>query len=130
MDEKEITISFKDIFFRVLLKWRWIIISAILFAVLANCYGIYKDYRSNSKIVASDKKSDQLLAQVESAKKPLSEKEIVDAINAVQTYKKYDTIYKRLEEHVDNSILSQGRHLSFFHSFLLHRVKQRYSHEW
>ena len=113
MDEKEITISFKDIFFRVLLKWRWIIISAILFAVLANCYGIYKDYRSNSKIVASDKKSDQLLAQVESAKKPLSEKEIVDAINAVQTYKKYDTIYKRLEEHVDNSILS---HIDYTHT--------------
>lgn len=43
---EDITIDLKDLLYRVLLRWRIILIFCILGTLLANGYGIYKDIKA------------------------------------------------------------------------------------
>lgn len=108
MDEREISISFKDLMHKVLLGWKWLILSAVVFAILANCYGIYKDYRSIAKRTTDGEKSKlTLIEQIEAAKKPLSAEEIEDVVCSVEMNNRLRASILSMEEYMENSVLMQ-----------------------
>ena len=103
---KEFTINAKNLLYRVLLSWRMMILLAVIFAVLANCYGIYSN---NVKVKSKNTSSSVRLARLENnitlAKDALSESEIKDTEDRLDTYFRLDEQYSNLQKYLEESKL-------------------------
>ena len=106
MKDIEISVSFKDVMREILIKWKWLIVSAIVCAILGNCFGIFKDYRAAAKkvIIDVEKGDESVLQSIETAKKPLSDDEIADVYSSVELYNDYRELFRSAEEYLTNSI--------------------------
>ncbi len=103
----DITIDLKDLFYRILLKWRLMIIFAVIFAILADLFGIYKAQKA-----AADATTDPnvLTDQVGSLKAELSQKEAAEADAAVEMYLSYKDKFDSLTEYFDKSVYASLDH--------------------
>ncbi|MBU5428793.1 hypothetical protein KQI22_01765 [Kineothrix sp. MSJ-39] len=91
----EMSISIKDMLMRVCLKWRAMIVWAIVFAILFNGLAVMKEYRAIQvendliQMTETEKKESKIKAaeaNAESYKSALSEREIVEVEKAANAY--------------------------------------------
>lgn len=98
--KEERTIVIKDLLFRILLKWRKIIICMLVFAVLANGFSCIKSYRVSVKTKEMMNRQKDV-TQYEST---LSTDQITTVKNAIATYLKYNKEFGILEEYCSNAV--------------------------
>ena len=95
----EVIIDVKEIWNRILRKWKILIFTAIIGAFLVDIIGYinsYKDYEKNQPV---DEKT------LEMYKERLSEKDLEAAEQAYDTYEVYKRQYQSALEYSQNSIL-------------------------
>ena len=109
---KEVSINIKNLLYRILLKWRMILILGIVCALIGNCYGIYSDYKKvnaakkaeNAVALSATEKAKEEAERCE-AKLSIREKKDVDA--AIEIYSVYENRYEDLQNYIANSVLMQ-----------------------
>ena len=121
---KEITINPKNLLYHILLRWRLMILLAVIFAVLANCFGIYQSYTAKKKAAAlaasltspstataDPKESEDLIEKKENAMTEsgmkLTSKELYDVDSAIDTYQLFSSQYAEIDAYLKNSVLMQ-----------------------
>lgn len=109
MSKNEFTVNVKNLIYRVLLKWRMILIFALVFAILGNCYGIYKSYKASKVKPAADLESQMAAAKktADSEKGYLSATEVQDMDNAVEMYRNYQHSYDAIRDYLAGSVVMQ-----------------------
>ena len=104
-DELELSLNIKDLLMQICLKWKAMVLFAIIFAVLFNGISLMKSYRyvqvyeaENSKTAEekAEEELEQALQDMESAKKVLSQREISEAELAKDAYDNLAVQYKNL----------------------------------
>lgn len=107
----EMSISIKDMLMRVCLKWRAMIVWAIVFAILFNGIGILKDYKAvqaQKKLEAEDNNRDIQLEmakkELAKTKKELNDREILDVQRALNSYDELQEKYELNNEYYENAI--------------------------
>lgn len=102
-DELELSLNIKDLLMQICLKWKAMVLFAIIFAVLFNGISLMKSYRyvqvyeaENSKTAEekAEEELEQALQDMESAKKVLSQREISEAELAKDAYDNLAVQYK------------------------------------
>lgn len=130
---EEITISIKDLIYRMLCGWRKIIVFCIVFAVLGNCAGIYKDYKAvkyKEKMKNPDEKLEQMEENLATFEEGLTEVEISEAEYAVNTNVQLHERYQKWEDYRNDSILMQLECESVPTVILQYRVDTHYEIEY
>lgn len=104
---EDITIDLKDLCYRILLRWRIILVFCIAGALLGNCVGIFKDYRAlnAARSVDSAAKTEAEKQNLESLRAAISAREAGEVDAAVATYRTLRTRFDDLSSYVENSIL-------------------------
>ena len=107
--KERIAVNVKNLIYRVLLKWRMILIFALVFAILGNCYGIYKSYKASKVKPAADLESQMAAAKktADSEKGYLSATEVQDMDNAVEMYRNYQRSYDAIRDYLAGSVVMQ-----------------------
>lgn len=110
----DMSISIKDMLMRVCLKWRAMIVWAIVFAILFNGIGILKDYKAVQAQKQLEAEEDNVELQldnaqkeVEKAEKELSDREISDVKRVVESYEDLQSRYVVAREYFENSARMQ-----------------------
>ena len=98
-----ITVDLKDLLYRIVLKWRLMIIFAVIFAVAANMFGIYKSKKSADAMVADQA---ALEAEADSIKALLTDKEAGEVDIAVSAYMNFKARCDALSEYLDKSVFA------------------------
>lgn len=93
---EEVTINIRDLILKVVLKWRLIIVSMLIFGVLFNCIGYAK-----KSIAARTETNQQETVDTET---DADEKEILHTLNA---YRLYQMNYKSIHDYLARSIRMQ-----------------------
>ena len=107
-------------------------IIGIIFAILGNCYGIYRDYR-NSKAAAYNSSSDILLVYEQNAQNKranLSDVETAEVENAIEMHRRYEHAYKVLQDYLSGSVIMQLDYDRVPEGFLRYYVDEHYSTEY
>ena len=132
MKTKSVTVNMKNLLYRILLSWRIILIIGIVFAILGNCYGIFRDY-SNSEKNGSGTASD-ILQQTEknaqNARTNLSDVEAAEVENAIEMHRRYEHAYKVLQDYLSGSVIMQLDYDRVPEGFLRYYVDEHYSTEY
>ena len=109
MNKNDVSINIKNLLYKVLLSWRLILICAIIFAILGNCYGVYKSWKdsknsggttADSKIEAARRKADEAEAGISAEKRLAVE-------NAANMYSLYDKALDTLLDYHAHSVIMQ-----------------------
>ena len=110
MKEGGVTISIKNLLYCVLLRWRIMFIIAVVFAVLGNCLGIYKDYarvkeegKTGSTVFSNP--IDKLSEDANLAREMLTTNELLDVEEAFNIKQNYEELYQSVKTYTDESIL-------------------------
>ena len=98
-----ITVDLKDLLYRIILKWRLMIIFAVIFAVAANMFGIYKSKKS-ADAMAADQAA--LSEDAESIKALLTDKEAQEVDIAVSAYMNLKKRCDALSRYLDGSVFA------------------------
>ncbi|MBR0147732.1 MAG: hypothetical protein IJM23_00900 [Lachnospiraceae bacterium] len=98
-----ITVDLKDLLYRIILKWRLMIIFAVIFAVAANMFGIYKSKKS-ADAMAADQAA--LSEDAESIKALLTDKEAQEVDIAVSAYMNFKKRCDALSRYLDGSVFA------------------------
>ncbi len=101
------TVNIKNLFYHLFLSWRLILIFALIFAILANCFGIYKDYTKENSAVKNDENITVSVEQIERAKSALTMAEVSDTDMAIELTKLYSQRIPELKEYLNNSVVMQ-----------------------
>ena len=99
---EERTIDLGEILRHILLKWRYILVFMVVFAILADGYAVVRSYRDVSQ--AKQEEDTQNFSQYEEA---LSEREIQEVKDAAENYEIYEKSYNDYKEYNTNSIKMQ-----------------------
>lgn len=138
-DDMEISISIKDLLMQIALKWRAMLVWALLLAALCNVLSVTKSYQaqkiSNEKATMTKK---ELLessiasgqAKVEEAKGLLSQREIEEVDRAVETYDDLTQKYYDLLSYSEHSIKMQLDPNHVQTGYLQYTVDNHYSVEY
>lgn len=104
--KNEKVISIKEFFLFILLKWRMILLAAIIMGGIANIYAYEKSYENKKNIEAQ--------IQMENEEKDfsnytagMSQTEIEDTENIASNYLSYKKTYERMSDYCKNSIRMQ-----------------------
>ena len=106
--KKEVVVNVKDMLMRIALKWRTIIVCAIIGVLLLDGVGIYKSYKE-----VKSAKEMQKIAQkggkisYDDVTANLTEAEKKDAECRFNAYKMYLNRYKRYVDYSNKSILKK-----------------------
>lgn len=101
--EKERTVRIKDLTGYVLKRWRVLLICMVIFAVLLNGYSCLKSYQS----ISETKNQGMQKEDFSQYRDKLSDKEILEVENAVESYHMYEESYADYKEYNINSIKMQ-----------------------
>lgn len=101
MDEGR-TVAIKELLLNILLKWRLIILSMIVFAILLGTYAAVNSYKKAETIKNQEKNADY--SQYETG---LMDNEIAEVNNAVEDYLTYYKTYSNYKTYNTNSIKMQ-----------------------
>lgn len=101
--EREKTIRIKDLVEYILKRWRLLLICMIIFVVLLDGYSCLKSYQSISE-AKNQNENEEDFSQYEDK---LSEREILEVKNAVESYQMYEQSYADYKEYNSNSIKMQ-----------------------
>lgn len=101
--EKERTIRIKDLIGYILKRWRLLLICMIIFAILLNGYSCLKSYQA----ISEAKNQDREEVDFSQYENKLSEKEILEVENAVESYRMYEQSYEDYKEYNITSIKMQ-----------------------
>lgn len=110
----DMSISIKDMLMRVCLKWRAMIVWAVILAILFNGLGVLKEYKAvqTQKQLEDEKTNTEL--QLENAEKKvtelekgLSDREIADVKRVVESYADLQSRYTVAREYFENSAKMQ-----------------------
>lgn len=96
------TISISELVKYVMLKWRYILVGMICFAILLGGYAAIKAYLYNNSARQSQENKD-----VEQYESLLTEEEIREVKDAEKNYLTYEEIYKDYQNYMSNSIKMQ-----------------------
>ena len=111
MKDKDITISFKNMIYRILLGWRGILVCAVVFALLGNFYGVYKDYEKIKSEKPSIVEPEDVLAsaerKVKSLESNLSDKDVLYAYDAAETTRSLEEQFRQIQNYRENSLYMQ-----------------------
>ena len=103
---EDITIDLKDLLYRVLLKWRLLLVACIAGALLGDLVGILKDYKAvrEAGSVSTVEEQENLESLVKEKEAALTDNELYDAQAALTNYSLYRSEYENLDKYVKNSI--------------------------
>lgn len=96
-----ITVDLKDLLYRIVLKWRLMIIFAVIFAVVANMFGIYKSKRAADAMAANQAALEE---DADSIKALLTDKEAAEVDISVSAYLNFKKKCDSLTEYFDKSV--------------------------
>ena len=99
----ELELSIKDLFLKILLRWRLIIVCMLIGGVTFGVLGAWKN--TKIQVVEEVETIDQLNQKKENLENQLTEADKVSVIVAVAENNSYQEQAKYLEEYLDNSIL-------------------------
>ena len=112
-DEREISISLKDLLMRICLAWRALLAWAVIFAIALNCIGINKSYKAveiakeTTNISSEEIHKNELASvnqKISSAKGELSLREAEEVERAADTYSSLLVKYNNALEYSHNSV--------------------------
>lgn len=113
-NETEMSISIKDLFMRICLKWRLMIVCALIFAILFNAIGILKSYRAVQNQAKYEEEKNNIdvqiensLTEIEQIKAQLNEREIADVDRAIENYVTLNEQYTKSMDYYRDSIRMQ-----------------------
>lgn len=101
--KKEKKIYVKQLFYELLLNWKKILVSMIVFAVVANVFFCVKYYMAIQRTVAEQKENTQEI-DISSYRDSLSESDAKLVEDYFQMYKKHRETYNKILEYYDESI--------------------------
>ena len=115
---EEITIKVKDLLLRIMLRWRYILICMIVFALALNFFSYYR----SRKAVSTSERSKE-----ENLKEKLSEDEQREAERLAIMYKAYQKNYDDTVNYLDGSIKMQLNPSDICTNVIQYRVDTKYS---
>lgn len=130
---EEITVDLKDLLYRLLLNWRKIIVFCVIFAVLGNFAGVFKNYRKIKSIEESkdnELKLEKMEEEIEALEAGLNSVEIKEAKMAATTYQDLHAQYDVLRTYNDNSILMNINSESVPTVIVNYRIDNHYTVEY
>lgn len=106
----EMTINFRDLFYRILLRWRFILIWMLICAVLMNGVGYLRSSRYAKSVEASlrnQNNGDRNLDQLAALRQELSQREKEEVDEFAASYKIYKQYFENSLKYHENSIKMQ-----------------------
>ena len=132
MNKNTITVNMKNLLYRILLSWRFLLISGIIFALLGNCYGVFRDYKNAGKEVPGTASEILSVAKdkVENTKSGLSDVEIKEVENAIEMHRRYEHAYTVLQDYISESVVMQLDYDRVPECFLRYYVDEHFTVEY
>lgn len=102
--EKEKPIYFKELILRILLKWKVLLVWMLVFAILSNGYGCLRSYQNVKTTKEQMQKQQQGISDYTHYLEGMTQVEINEVEDAVESYISYEETYNNYEEYSRNSI--------------------------
>jgi capsular polysaccharide biosynthesis protein len=103
-------IDLKDLLKTILLRWRILLLAALIAAFGLNSFGIYRSWRkkqNSQKVVSEESQIDAYEAECAALESVLTQREIEEVNNTVSIYASYKENYEKTQEYNETSIRMQ-----------------------